>query len=239
MKSVLSRLGILTLLLIAGGALPVQAQTVIPVLDIGAFDGYDNPDTGAEYSGTGFVGMFYEPTFGAQSFVHLFGAEPVSSRTALQVDISGLSGMTINNAFLMFDLFDGSDTTGTMNLTSFDADGTLGYDWNPISPLGTTSYTVAGSGANDLDVTTFLRDRVASGESWFGLYLQDPSDHFFTYTFTDDGTTFQVEPDRAQVRLEINRPTAPVVPEPGALALFLPGLAALGFAARRRRTIKL
>jgi hypothetical protein len=232
-----------------GWAASVHAQTVTYTLpDAGTFANYDNFNTGDKYTGTGFVGMhrfYFDTGFGVidiPNYVHAFGFEQDSvTRTVLEVDVSELreNHIPIYNAFLSFDVLDSLDATAALHLTSFDATGTLGFNWDPISPLGSQDYTL-GIGSNRLDVTTLLADRVASGADWFGLYLQGTSERAYTYTAlltsteTDEGTITETRlyPDRAKVRLIVN---APSVPEPGSLALFAPGLAAWGVALRRRK----
>jgi hypothetical protein len=68
-------------------ASPTMTYTL---LDIGNFAGYSVAAVGQTFSGTGFVGEYSGNQFG-----HLFGLEGSSSMTNAQIDLSGLSGMTI------------------------------------------------------------------------------------------------------------------------------------------------
>ena len=184
--------------------------------DIGAFAGFTSPNTGQTYSGTGFVGMY-----AANEFGHLFGLEGSDySRTALQVDISALAGSTITSALLTFDLLDGSSATQNVTVTSFTANGNLGYFWTPPDNLGSDLFSVEGQTSNAFDITAFLQERINAGADWLGLHLQGSSQSQWTYTHGGAGYTS----DRAGMRLIVDY-TPAVVPEPSTFAIF--GIAAL------------
>lgn len=207
------------------------AITTFKINDIGQFEGYTTPDVGQSYYGDGFVGMY------ADSFAHLFGAERNDySKTAMNVNIADLAGATINSAVLAFDFLHGKSGTQQITLTSFTANGNLSHMWMPSDSLGTATYTVNGLSANELDVTSFVQERLASNAEWLGLHLQGSNRFQWTYTDARGGG-----PDAATVRLvvdyqPVSAPTA--VPEPFSFAVWS-GLgmfgAAVGIARRRRQ----
>jgi hypothetical protein len=195
--------------------------------DIGTFPGIADPNIFATYTGTGFVGL-YGPRAG-DAFIHIFGLElPDLSRTALNVDVSGLAGSAINSAFLSFSLTDGQAGTQDVTVTSFDANGTLGHFFAPPDDLGARHFNVSGLGPNALDVTDLLSARVAGGEGWLGLHLEGATLQQFSYTALDR--------DNAQVRLSVDYTPASSAPEPTSLSLLTSGLvSAAGCLARRRK----
>jgi len=191
------------------------------VNDIGSFAGYAALNTGQTYSGTGFVGMYSN-----NRFAHLLGVDAqYPSRTAMQIDISALAGSTITSALLTFDLLDGSSATQNVTVTSFTADGNLGYFWTPPDNLGSDLFSVNGRTSNALDITAFLQERIDAGADWLGLHLQGSSTYQWTWTHNEPG----YGPDAAGVRLIVDYTPASsppaVVPEPSAFAIF--GIAAL------------
>ena len=198
------------------------------IKDIGDFASYSTNNVGQTYSGTGFVGLY------ETEFAHLFGVEDTSySRTAMQVDISGLAGKTILGASLDFRILDGSPGTQTVTATTFAANGSLGHVWTPTA-IQSQNYSVS-NGINSLDVTGLLQQRVSAGANWLGLHLQGSSLYEWTYTYAGDGYS----DDRAEVRLNVNYEDAAAVPEPTSIAMW--GLGALGMmiSVRKRRQSKL
>ena len=212
-------IGLVALMAVVSSA-DAEVQTYV-IEDIGTSADYSTPDIGQSYSGTGFVGMY------ATEFVHLFGVEQTDhSRTALQADISGLGGVTIQSAFLSFDLTNGNDATQNVTVTSFTADGSLEHFWTPPDNLGSAVHSVTGLSSNVLDVTSFLRDRVAAGDDWLGLHLQGSTE----YQWADTSTEFGANADEANVRLVVDYGTD--VPEPATLTLL--GVCAIALGCWRR-----
>jgi hypothetical protein len=205
----------------------IGSTITIPILDIGSFQTYDTIDTAQTFTGTGFAGMY------DFAWAHLLGVEYTSySRTILQADISALNGSTINSATLTFSLLDGDNGPHGVLATSYTANGTLAYSWNPPDNLGTAS-TTAYYGENSIDVTSLLAASVAAGAGWFGLHLQGTDDNAYMWTYTDNSFT-DGYPDRANVRLTVDY-TGDAVPEPATYALLAGGLLLLGCIRKRVR----
>jgi hypothetical protein len=203
---------------------------VYAITDIATFESYTSTDTSQTFAGTGFVGMYTdndEET--TASWAHLLGLEHTDySRTILEVDISGLAGVTINSAILSFQLLDGFASDHGILATSYTADGNLAYSWDAPNDLGHVAGAV-NSGANSLDVTSLVAAQVAAGSSWFGLLLQGTDSDYYVWTYT--GANYGA--DRADMRLTINGASA--VPEPGTCALAAGALLALAGWVRRRK----
>jgi hypothetical protein len=180
--------------------------------------GGDAPTT--VYNGTGYAGMYGSVQNGSDSFNGLFGVEQSDfSRTALQVDVSALTGATINSASLEVSFLDGGSSQ-TIDVTAYTANGSLGYFWNAPNNLSQSSYTVL-NGANILDVSNLLIAGLATNTGWFGLHFQGVGSNYL-WTYADSGNGL----DRAQVNLIVDF-TDNTVPLPGGAWLLLTGLAAL------------
>ncbi len=212
------------------------ASLTYSLLDVGNFASYAVDNTGQSFSGTGFVGLYEAAQNSTDQFVHLFGLEVADySRTALEVDISALAGATINSAFLSFELKDGDVASQTVTVTSFSADGTLEYFWNPPDVLASANYTVTSLVPSILDVTGLLQARVNANAGWFGLHLQGSDASQYTYT---DASQVSGNPDSAVVRLNVDFTAAvPEVSTGVAVSMFL-GAAGLGVFFRGRCAAK-
>ena len=218
-------------LLLAGRAHAVSIT--YDLKDIGVFNSYMDTHTSDTFTGTGFVGL-YGSVEGTNAFGHLFGLEGSDySHTALNVDIGGLAGSSINSAVLDFTLLNGSAGTQTVTATSFDANGTLAYSFDPPSDLGSLNFPVNGFADNSLDVTPLLASRAGAGNNWFGLYLNGSSLGQWTYTYSG----YRNDADSAKVRLVVDYTPGqiPSDPDPNSLALLATGgLPLLGFLRRRK-----
>ncbi|MDX2151071.1 MAG: PEP-CTERM sorting domain-containing protein [Bryobacteraceae bacterium] len=221
----------LTRLLIIAAFLPVllgAATVTYTVQNTATFSGFFDSDLSATYAGTGYVGL-WGPTTPDPGFVRVFGLEGSAlSRVALQIDISALIGQTIQSAMLSFLILQNPGEQ-VVTATSFEADGTLGYYFDPPSDLGTATYTLAAQASQTLDVTSLLAARVASGSTWFGLHLAGTLEELAPYTPAFDFDILSPAPDAAQVRLTVETASGVThTPEPSAALLLAGGLIALG-----------
>ncbi len=188
---------------------------------------YQVANTGQNFSGTGFVGVYSFNEFG-----HLMGLEGGFSFTNMQVDIAALSGAAIQSATLSFKALEHYGT-GTVSITGYDSNGALGY----ATTAPNAAYGLAGgalvAGANQsYDVTALVQAAANAGEDWLGLFMMNTENTYnWTYTFTGWGGGYTA--DRAEMRLAVN--FANQVPEPGSLALTGLALLALAVPALRRR----
>ena len=183
------------LALVLCGAGRAKAGTITYMLpDVNTFTGYQDYNTADTFAGDGFVGV-YPATEGTPAFAHLFGLEnygAIYSETELEANIAALSGAVVTHAVLSYTLLDGGSNSQTVTATSFDANGTLAYAASPPSDLGSTTFTSNGLATNSVDVTDLLKARLASGGSWFGLYLTPNGNAFqsayqWTYTSAASG----------------------------------------------------
>jgi len=184
------------------------------------------PNTGQTYSGTGFVQN--TPNNSHQ------GAFEISSNfsTALNVDISALAGMHVDSAALSFFIDTQPDSVfATATITSFSADGDLGYFLTPPDNLDSFQAPVHGQ-TNTIDVTDLLAARVDDGADWLGLHLTSDGSRLWTWT-SGPG-----DPNAANVQLAVEFSPA-VVPEPSSMVSLGIGLSMLGvhwrFRNKRRR----
>lgn len=191
--------------------------------------------TSSTYAGQGFVGMY------ASSFNDIFGAEFSFSTTLMQVDISALSGVSINSASLDFTFTNGSSGLGGVDITRVSANGTLGFQFTPADNLGVVNASVMGRSANSVDVTGLLSGAVSSGDSWLGLHLANNGTGA-AYLWSAANRVGNA--DAAQVRLVVDYDTAsfsqravPVapVPLPAGFPLLGAGLLIFGAHSRRRK----
>lgn len=221
---------LITALVFSAALLPAvpQASVVTYSLpDILTFTGYLDSNVSATYLGTGFGGMYNTTAIGQPAWVHLLGVEDTDfSRTIMQVDISGLAGLSIASAFLSFNLSHGAGPQD-VEFTGFDGGaGALTYVWDATGINYGSVVAPVAAGSNSVDVTDLLAASVGAGDHWFGLHLQGTDAFLWTYTYTGVG----FGPDAAGVRLTVDTATIPV---PGTLALLGVALAGLGFARRR------
>lgn len=179
------------------------------------------PDTGQTFSGTGFVGMYNNNNFG-----HVFGLENGFSRTNLQVGIGALGGVTVNSATLSFVLRENNGTGGSLTISSYDANGQLGYLFNPLAAAygtATGGFVDGPDAPQSYDVTGLLQSAVSAGEDWLGLLLFNSGNDRYTFA----GSGFST--DRAVVRLTVDYSVA----EPATIALVGLPLMVMGLGRRR------
>jgi|SRR5579859_2064756 len=213
-------------------AVSARANNVYSIQDLGTYAGYEDTTLSDTFAGTGFVGIYSTAGQGPSgAFGHLFGLENYNgaySESELEVNISGLSD--VSSAILSYNLLNGSAGSQSVTVTSFSANGSLGFNQTPPSNLGTTTFTSTGLSANSVDVTTLLQNAIAANQTWFGLYLtpNGPNDSQWTYTWSADNAN----PNSASVQL-----TVTTVPEPSTFALAIVP-AALALIGIRRRHFK-
>lgn len=225
MKKVFTAIALASSLMFAGSA---SADVLTyDINDIMGGTAYTIAATGVTYTGTGYLGMYQWNEFG-----HLFGLEGQMSRTNSQVDISALKNKKINSATLTFVLEENHGTGGTLSITGYNSNGTLGYRYEG----GTADYGVVtgslvnGQGAKQsYDVTSLLAAAVSTGEDWLGLHFANSESGRWTYS-----SVWGYATDRAKLQLTVDASAVTAeVPEPAPLALM--GLAIGGLLLARRR----
>lgn len=222
-KQMLKRALIAAILLCSGGAQAALINyTILNISQEGA-------NTSAVYAGTGYAGV-YGNTVGAQ-FNGIFGLEYDFSRTLVQVDVSAISGATINSATLSFYLQNGNGNLAPVTVTRFAADGTLEYSFGSPGNLGTVAGQTAGPGANALTITSLVAAAATAGDDWLGLHLMTTSGAG-NYQWTPANRSGNA--DAALVRLTVDYDPVPI-PEPATILLVLTALVSM-MALRRGAT---
>jgi len=149
----------------------------------------------------------------------------------MESSLAGLAGTTITSATLSFNITDGDTGSETVDVTSFSANGVLGYNASPPNDLGSELGT-ATSGMNSIDVTTLVANAVGAGQSYVGLFLTPQGPALSSlWTYSEGGTG----DNSAAVTLTLDYNPAGAAAPDGAssLLLFGLGLAGLGLMARR------
>ena len=214
------------LLTMTTGSAALGSVVVYTLPDIGTWTSNTDGDLTKTYTGDGFLTSDLQYGFG-----HWLGVVANQASSSLQVDVTGLLGTTINSAQLSFDLKHGSGGSQQATLTSFDANGTLGFVFNTPASLYTQTETVTGLAHNVIDVTSALSQRLATNDNWFGLHLQGSGQYMWTWSHSSTGYTA----DEPQLRLTVDYDPAAVGPEPASVAIWsLLGASAL-VAHRRSR----
>lgn len=168
--------------------------------------------------------------------MHVFGLEYYGSsfsETELQASLAGLSGATINSAYLNFSLATGSGGNESVQVTSFNTTGTLGFNAAAPNNLGTVTGAGIQNGANSIDVTSLVSAAVQANQTWLGLYLT-PEGPGENYLFTETW----IDPDAAGLEIVIHYTAANnvrvSVPESASTAVLLGiGMCLLSLGARK------
>lgn len=197
-----------------------KAGLVTDTFEIKSFS-TTNSNTTTVFNGNGFVGLRAN-SFDSDLLLEVSNGNS-TTRTALQVDISSLSGRTITSATLAFYLNFPASTQGQNNanltVTSFLTNGQLAHVFDlPNSPDNQSLIeTVNGPATNEISVTNLLQSRVDSGTNWFGLHLA---------AFRQDGQTAGLWTNGTQANMSL---VVTHVPEPSAITLVtaLAGLVAI------------
>jgi hypothetical protein len=235
MKTIMATAAVASALVVSANA----GSLIVNLPDIGTFAGYTDANTSDTFGGSGFLGIY--PTFATDEgssgpqFAHLFGLENyngIYSETELQASLAGLSGATINSAYLSFSLLSGTSGNESVNVTSFSTAGTLAYNTSAPNDLGSVNAAGITGGANTINVTSLVSGAVDADQAWLGLYLapQGPGENFlWTYTYGAYGA----DANSADVSLVINY-TGGSVPDASSTAALL-GLCVTGLVGLKRK----